>query len=133
MGTNSVIMVRQRKAKKNHLSKLGGPTESQYYYQYFVCIWRRFDGYVIGGVGKWLTNFLCKIICDCSLNSSKYVDASILAAELVRDSFSLSEHQPYVYIMPIDSLKQMFKVDYEYVYIITYEEFSDLAKTIKFL
>src|SRR3954454_4069755 len=109
MGTNSAIIVRQRKAKRNRLSKLGGPTESQYYYQYFVCIWRRYDGYVMGGVGEWLTNFLCKIIRDYSLDSSKFLNASTLASELVRASFSMIEMDNYVCIIPIDCLKKMFK------------------------
>src|SRR5581483_9660069 len=116
-----------RKAKKNRLSKLGGPTESQYYYQYFVCIWRRHDGYVIGGIGEWLANFICKIIRDHSLDSSNYVCASTIAADLVAATCLLSKFSfefDRSFIIPIDSLKNIFKVDYEYVYIVTFEEFG---------
>ena len=53
MGTHSIILFRDRSAKESSSSTtsiLGGPSGSQYFYEYYVYIHQHFDGYVEGGV-----------------------------------------------------------------------------------
>src|SRR6266496_5524543 len=117
MGTHSVTLVRERRAKKNRLeqtSALGGPTDSKYFYKYYVCIYQHYDGYVRNGVGEFLANFLCELIRDFK-NTSSYIDVGLIAAKVTNATFSMSERPRLIPIGPLRGLLE----DYEYAYIIT--------------
>src|SRR5437868_14569762 len=76
MGTNSITLIRERKSRTNGLegiSEVGGPTESQYHYAYLAFIYQHYDGYVEGGVGEWLANFICEFIHEFT-NSTRWVN-----------------------------------------------------------
>jgi hypothetical protein len=118
MGTRSITFIRKRIPKEISSatkSSLGGPDESQYIYEYFVCMYHHWDGYVRGGVGEWLTEFLCKFLHEYS---SKYMDTGFLAAKFVK-AFMEKEAQ-YKRLLPLTSLEEMFRTyDYHLAYIIT--------------
>src|SRR3954447_4973005 len=83
MGTRSITLVRSRKPKEAGSAKksaLGGPAESQYIYEYFVCTYYQFDGNVEYGMGEWLVNFLCEFINNFS---SRRVDVGFFAVKFV--------------------------------------------------
>ena len=126
MGTHSITLIRERYAKKNCLDKtstLGGPTESKYNYEYFVCIYHHYDGYVEGGVGEWLAKFICKFISDYK-TSKDSVSSGAFGAKLIKAFFSMSEFQA-PRLMPIAPLKEIFQSDYAYAYIITLDRSND--------
>src|SRR6266487_5962829 len=117
MGTRSITLVRTRKLKETPstaTSILGGPSESKYIYEYFVCVWQHWDGYVEGGVGQRLAEFLCKFIHD---SKSKFIDTSYLASKLVK---AIVERSEDICLITLESLKDIFRTaDYELAYIIT--------------
>ena len=120
MGTRSITIVRKRRPKETPsvaTSVLGGPTESQYIYEYYVCIYQHWDGYVEGGVGERLAEFLCKYIHD---SSSKPIDTGLLAAKLVEEIVGKNTHIFNFKLMPLAPLEDMFRCyDYAFAYIIT--------------
>ena len=115
MGTHSIILVRERQPKGREISVLGGPSESQYFYEYYVCIYQHFDGYVEGGVGEWLAKFLREFTRN--LESSTYADTGLLGAKLIKGFYASEFKNPR--LIPIMALKDMFQNDFEYAYIIT--------------
>ncbi|EXX63901.1 uncharacterized protein OCT59_016094 [Rhizophagus irregularis] len=118
MGTSGLTIVRERKAKRgNKTSALGGPSESQYFYKYYVCIYQRYDGYVEGcGLGTWLVNFLCKFKDNLKNDPSSYLNTGSLGAKLINE-FMTSEYDAH--IIPIMSLKNLFAIPPDHTYIIT--------------
>uniref|UniRef100_U9V537 Uncharacterized protein n=1 Tax=Rhizophagus irregularis (strain DAOM 181602 / DAOM 197198 / MUCL 43194) TaxID=747089 RepID=U9V537_RHIID len=84
MGTRGVILIRTRKPKRKEMSVMGEPAGSQYFYEYYVCIYQHFDGYVKGGLGEWLANFLYEF----THNLSTYPDTGLLATRLIEGLYS---------------------------------------------
>jgi hypothetical protein len=121
MGTHSITLIRERKPKKKEMSVLGGPAESQYFYEYYVCIYQHFDGYIEGGVGEWLAEFLYKFKQNLS-TLSNFVDAGLLGAKLIKAFYSSEFKNPR--LIPITNI---FQSDYEYAYIITVSCDSNLG------
>ncbi|CAB4442784.1 unnamed protein product [Rhizophagus irregularis] len=123
MGTHSIVLIRERKPKRRETSLLGGPAGSKYFYEYYVCVYLHFDGYVEGGVGEWLANFLRKFGQDCSTQNDSmiqtYADTGLLGAKLINAFYSSSKLIMNPRLVPIESLENMFQVDHEYAYIIT--------------
>jgi hypothetical protein len=116
MGTHSIILIRERQDKKNKVSVLGGPDESRYFYEYYACIYQHYDGYVEGGVGEWLANFLSKFIRNLSTLNT-YVDTGLFGAKLIEGFYSSPFNNPR--LIPVGPLKKIFQSDYQYAYIIT--------------
>ncbi|RIA92877.1 hypothetical protein C1645_763800 [Glomus cerebriforme] len=119
MGTHSITIIRERSPKREKQSILGGPAESQYFYKYYACIYQHYDGYVEGGVGEWLANFLCDLIRNFVATSPNNLcpETGILGAKLIH-AFSTSDFtNPH--LIPIASLEELFQSNYEYAYIIT--------------
>ncbi|RGB31512.1 hypothetical protein C1646_763990 [Rhizophagus diaphanus] len=116
MGTTGLTIVRERKAKKgNKTSVLGGPSESQYFYEYYVCIYQLHDGYVeYCGLGTWLVNFLCKFKENLK---NDLLNTGSLGAKLIKE-FMTSEYVD-AHIIPIMSLKKLFSIPPNHTYIIT--------------
>ncbi|RIA97388.1 hypothetical protein C1645_854132 [Glomus cerebriforme] len=117
MGTRSITFIRKRIPKRACSAtkrSLGGPDESQYIYEYFVCVYQHFDGYVEGGLGEWLAEFLSKFISDFS---SVNLDAGFFAAKFVKDFMEKDDQHKTLY--PIQPLQEMFRCDHQYAYIIT--------------
>ncbi|GBC07971.1 hypothetical protein RclHR1_07820006 [Rhizophagus clarus] len=129
MGTSGLTIVRKRKTKRNkEISVLGGPSESQYFYEYHVCIYQRYDGYVEGcGLGTSLVNFLCNFKDDLKNNPSAYLDTGLLAAKLIKD-FMISEHDAR--IIPFMSLEKLFTIPPDFTYIITTTPNSEFDNSI---
>ncbi|CAB4440789.1 unnamed protein product [Rhizophagus irregularis] len=124
MGTHNVILIRTRKPKRKEMSvMMGGPAGSQYFYEYYVCIYQRFDGYVKGGLGEWLANFLYKF----THNLSTYADTGLLATRLIEGLYSSNFFVTVPRLAPIAPLEEMFHSDYDYVYIITVSCDSNLG------
>lgn len=125
MGTHSIVLIRERKPKGREISVLGGPARSQYFYEYYVCIYLHFDGYVESGVGEWLANFLHKFGKDFSSQKqsdsiiSTYADTGLLGAKLINGFYSSSKLIMNPRLIPIESLENIFQNDFEYAYIIT--------------
>src|SRR6266487_1787023 len=106
MGTRSITLVRTRKLKETPsttTSILGGPSESKYIYEYFVCVWQHWDGYVDGGVGQRLAEFLCNFIHD---SKSKFIDTGYLASKLVK---AIVEKSKDIFLVYLDSLEDIFR------------------------
>ncbi|RIA92188.1 hypothetical protein C1645_80625 [Glomus cerebriforme] len=123
MGTHSITLIRERSAKRKEQSILGGPAGSQYFYEYYACIYQHFDGYVEGGVGEWLASFLCNFLAEKII----YVDAGLLGIRLIH-AFSMSDFKN-PRIIPITSLEELFKTSvYEYVYFITVDSESSKSQ-----
>ncbi|PKY16593.1 hypothetical protein RhiirB3_482785 [Rhizophagus irregularis] len=122
MGTRGVILIRTRKPKRKEMSVMGGPAGSQYFYEYYVCIYQHFDGYVKGGLGEWLANFLYEF----THNLSTYADTGLLATRLIEGLYS-SNFFVNPRLVPIAPLEEMFHSDYDYVYIITVSCDSNLG------
>ncbi|GBC05740.1 hypothetical protein RclHR1_00640028 [Rhizophagus clarus] len=116
MGTHSIILLRERSTKRKETSFLGGPDESKYSYEYYVCIYQQYDGYVEGGVGEWLADFLQKFTQDLSTLTT-FADAGLLGAKLIKAFYSSPFSNPR--LEPIAPLEDIFQIDYDYVYIIT--------------
>jgi hypothetical protein len=117
MGTRSITFIRKRIPKEvsSAKSSLGGP-DGQYIYEYFVCMYQQCDGYVRGGVGEWLAEFLCKFLHDYS---SKYMDTGFLAAKFVKAYMEKDTYTQSKRLFPITSLEKMFRYDHQKAYIIT--------------
>ncbi|GBC04572.1 hypothetical protein RclHR1_05750004 [Rhizophagus clarus] len=113
MGTRAITLIRRRSAKRKEKCLLGGSVKSQYFYEYYVCIYHHFDGYVVNGLGEWLADFLQKF----TKNLSTYVDTGILGAKLIEGLYSSSFSN--IRLMCIDPLEEIFRADYSYAYIIT--------------
>ncbi|CAG8700743.1 uncharacterized protein OCT59_020010 [Rhizophagus irregularis] len=122
MGTRGVILIRTRKPKRKEMSVMGEPAGSQYFYEYYVCIYQHFDGYVKGGLGEWLANFLYEF----THNLSTYPDTGLLATRLIEGLYS-SNFFVNPRLVPIAPLEEMFHSDYDYVYIITVSCDSNLG------
>ncbi|CAB4395794.1 unnamed protein product [Rhizophagus irregularis] len=118
MGTSGLTIVRERKAKRgNKTSALGGPSESQYFYEYYVCIYQWYDGYVEKfGLGTWLVDFLCKFKDNLKNNPASYLNTGSLGAKLIKEFMTSI---PIERIIPIVSLKELFTMAPNYTYIIT--------------
>ncbi|RIA84190.1 hypothetical protein C1645_428732 [Glomus cerebriforme] len=117
MGTRSITFIRKRIPKREcSVTKrsLGGPDESQYIYEYFVCVYQQCDGYVEGGVGEWLAEFLSKFIRDFS---SVHLDTGFFAAKFVKDF--MEKDDQHKLLCPIAPLQEMFRHDHQLAYIIT--------------
>jgi hypothetical protein len=118
MVTKGLTLVRERKAKrKKEASALGGPSESHYFYEYYVSFYQWNDAYVEGcGLGTWLVNFLCKFTSNLKKNPSVYNDTGILGAELIKD-YMTSEYKAN--INSFEPLEKLFLSGFDYIYIIT--------------
>ncbi|GBC09841.1 hypothetical protein RclHR1_09150012 [Rhizophagus clarus] len=117
MGTRCIIFIRKRIYKEAGSVKksfLGDPDESQYIYEYFVCMYQQCDGYVRGGVGEWLAKFLCDFLHDYS---SRYMDTGFLAAKCVKEF--MEKDAVFKRLLPLASLKDMYRYDHQKAYIIT--------------
>ncbi|RIA96650.1 hypothetical protein C1645_871897 [Glomus cerebriforme] len=122
MGTHSITVIRERSAKRKEQSILGGPAGSQYFYEYYACIYQHFDGYVEGGVGEWLANFLCNFTSNLA-EKDFHIDTGLLGTRLIH-AFSMSNFKNPRFI-PIASLEELFKTsDYTYAYLITVDSES---------
>lgn len=122
MGTRSIILIRERKPGRKEMSVLGGPAGSKYFYEYYACIYQHYDGYVEGGIGEWLADFLCEFIRNLPALAT-YANAGLLGSKLV-EGFYLSEFE-HLRLIPAKPLKEIFKHAYEYAYIITVSSDSD--------
>jgi hypothetical protein len=81
-------------------------------------IYQHYDGYVEGGVGEWLANFICEFIHEFT-NSTRWVNSGLLGAKLIKD-FSSTDQFQAPRLIPIKPLKEIFQNNYDYVYIVTY-------------
>src|SRR3954466_8167182 len=96
MGTNSIILIRERNVKENNstTSVIGGPIESKYSYEYYVCIYQHFDGYVEDGVGEWMANFISEVTRDLGKQIIHVnIDAGLLGAKLIQGCFFMNGYQ----------------------------------------
>ncbi|CAB4489877.1 unnamed protein product [Rhizophagus irregularis] len=92
MGTSGLTIVRERKAKRgNKTSALGGPSESQYFYEYYF--------------KDNLKN-----------NPASYLNTGSLGAKLIKEFMASI---PIARIIPIVSLKELFTMAPNYTNIIT--------------
>ncbi|GBC07970.1 hypothetical protein RclHR1_07820005 [Rhizophagus clarus] len=122
MGTSGLTIVRERKAKQKNgeTSVLGGPSESQYFYEYYIAVqqWH---------YGTWLVNFLCKFKDNLRNNSPAYLDTGLLAAKLIKD-FMMSEYDARV--IPFMSLEKLFTDPPDFTYIIITTSQSEFDNSI---
>ncbi|RIA97385.1 hypothetical protein C1645_814084 [Glomus cerebriforme] len=117
MGTRSITLIRKRiprDACSATKSLLGGPDESQYIYEYYVCMYQQLDGYVEGGVGEWLAKFLCEFIREYS---SMHMDAGFFTAKFVKDF--MEKDKQHKFLCPLAPLEEMFQYGHQVAYIIT--------------
>lgn len=77
-------------------------------------LYQQYDGYVRSGVGEWLANFFCEFLHDYS---SRYMDTGFLAAKFVKDF--MEKDTNFKRLMPLASLKKMYRYDHQMAYIIT--------------
>src|SRR4051794_20095637 len=123
MGTSSITLVRARRAKEKDLteiSEVGGPTEGQYNYDYLAFIYHHYDGYVESGVGEWLANFICEFIHESTNSTIRWLHGGLFGAKLIK-AFSSTNQFQAPRLISIKSLKKIFQDNYDYVYIITYD------------